>query len=119
LSYPDIRITDLARVWPELGAIGLAIAQQLETDAKYDVYLSRQAADVASYRRDESIVLPVDIDYTAIQGLSNEARQKLESIRPRTIGHASRIDGVTPAALTLLVAHLRRRSRGKPTGAAA
>jgi tRNA uridine 5-carboxymethylaminomethyl modification enzyme len=119
LSYPEIGLADIARVWPQFGTLGSAIAEQLETDAKYDVYLSRQAADVASYRRDESVVLPDDIDYPAIQGLSNEARQKLESIRPRTIGQASRIDGVTPATLLLLLAHLRRRGQAKAAGAAA
>jgi tRNA uridine 5-carboxymethylaminomethyl modification enzyme len=117
LSYPDIGVAELARIWPQFGELGPTIAGQLEIDAKYDVYLSRQAADVASYRRDESVVLPDDMDYAGLRGLSNEARQKLESIRPRTIGQASRIDGVTPAALTLLVAHIRRRSRTrKPAG---
>jgi tRNA uridine 5-carboxymethylaminomethyl modification enzyme len=108
LSYPNISISDLARVWPRFGEFDLKIAEQVEIDAKYDVYLSRQAADVAAYRRDESFVLPDDFDYAALPGLSNEMKQKLQTHRPRTIGHASRIDGVTPAALTLLVAHIRR-----------
>ena len=89
------------------------VATQLEIDAKYHVYLSRQAADVESYRRDESLVLNEDLDYAALPGLSNEVRQKLQLHRPRTIGQAGRIDGVTPAALTLLVAHMRR-PHGKP-----
>jgi tRNA uridine 5-carboxymethylaminomethyl modification enzyme len=108
LSYPDIGIPDLARIWPRFGEIPSRIAEQLEIDAKYAVYLSRQAADVESYRRDESVALPDDIDYAALHGLSNEVRNKLQTHRPRTIGHAGRIDGITPAALTLLVAHLRR-----------
>ena len=87
------------------------IAEQLEIDAKYDVYLSRQAADVAAYRRDEVLALPDQLDYAAIGGLSNEARQKLQAHRPRTIGHAGRIDGMTPAALTLVAAHVRRGAR--------
>ena len=87
------------------------IAEQIEIDAKYDVYLSRQAADVAAYRRDESFTLPDDLDYAALRGLSNEAKQKLQHNRPRTIGHASKIDGMTPAALTLLVAHVKRGKR--------
>ena len=118
LSYPDIGISDLARIWPSFGELNATIAAQLEIDAKYDVYLSRQAADVESYRRDESVVLTDDIDYAALPGLSNEVRNKLETHRPRTIGHAGRIDGVTPAALTLLAAHVRRQHR-KPTGKAA
>jgi tRNA uridine 5-carboxymethylaminomethyl modification enzyme len=112
LSYPDIDLKNLARIWPPFAAIDAKIAAQIETDAKYAVYLNRQTADVASYRRDQSLVLPDDIDYEALPGLSAEVRHKLAAHRPRTIGHASRIDGITPAALVLLAAHLRR---GKPT----
>jgi len=112
LSRPDIGIDSLAPIWPRFAELDPRIAEQIEIDAKYDVYLSRQAADVAAYRRDESFVLPDDLDYAALPGLSNEVKQKLMAQRPRTIGHASRIDGVTPAALTLLVAHVRR-GRGK------
>jgi len=111
LSYQDIGVGELARVWPGFGKLDRKIAEQLEIDAKYDVYLSRQAADVESYRRDEGLVLAGDFDYAALPGLSNEARHKLESQRPPTIGHASRIDGITPAALTLLAAHVRRQHR--------
>jgi len=108
LSYPDVTLADVSRIWPRLGALPAKVAEQLEIDAKYDVYLSRQAADIAAYRRDEALGLPDDLDYAAIVGLSNESRHKLATHRPRTIGHAARIEGVTPAALTLLVAHLRR-----------
>jgi len=118
LSYPDIGIGDLARIWPRLGELDRKIAEQLEADAKYAVYLDRQAADVESYRRDEGVVLPDDIDYTALPGLSNEARHKLQTLRPRTVGQAARIDGITPAALTLLVAHVRRHGRAANRGAA-
>src|SRR5271168_5420733 len=111
LSYPDIGIADLERIWPQFGNLDRKIADQLEIGAKYEVYLSRQAADVESYRRDTNLVLADDIDYATLPGLSNEARHKLQSHRPRTIGHAARIDGMTPAALTLLVAHLRRQHR--------
>jgi tRNA uridine 5-carboxymethylaminomethyl modification enzyme len=111
LSYPEITVADLTRFWPVFGELDSRIAAQLEIDAKYHVYLSRQAADVESYRRDESLVLGDDIDYGVLPGLSNEVRQKLQLHRPRTIGQASRIDGVTPAALTLLVAHMRRPRR--------
>jgi tRNA uridine 5-carboxymethylaminomethyl modification enzyme len=108
LSYPDVTLSDVSRIWPQLGGLPVKVAEQLEIDAKYDVYLSRQAADIAAYRRDEALGLPDDLDYAAIVGLSNEARHKLSAHRPRTIGHAGKIEGVTPAALTLLVAHLRR-----------
>jgi tRNA uridine 5-carboxymethylaminomethyl modification enzyme len=113
LSYPETGVSDIARIWPEFAALPPAIAAQLETDAKYAVYLERQAADVAAFRRDESFELPEHLDYAAVPGLSNESRQKLAAARPRTIGHASRLDGITPAALTLLAAYVRRgRVRG-------
>ena len=118
LAYPNIGIDELARIWPRFGELDAKVAEQLEIDAKYDVYLSRQAADVESYRRDESLVLPDDIDYAALPGLSNEARHKLQTHRPRTIGQAGRIDGMTPAALTLLAAHTRRQSRKPSHGVA-
>lgn len=109
LSYPTVRMADIERVWPQFAELPFKIAQQLETDAKYAVYLQRQAADVAAYRRDEALPLPDDLDYAAVKGLSWEVRQKLEAARPRTIGQAARIDGITPAALTLLAARLHRR----------
>jgi tRNA uridine 5-carboxymethylaminomethyl modification enzyme len=118
LSYPDVGINDIARIWPRFGDLAPRIAEQLETDAKYEVYLGRQAADVESYRRDESLVLPEDLDYAALPGLSNEVRHKLQAHRPRTIGQAGRLDGITPAALTLLVAHLHRQGRKPARGAA-
>jgi tRNA uridine 5-carboxymethylaminomethyl modification enzyme len=112
LSYPDIGLDDLARIWPEMGGLAPDIAEQLEIDAKYAVYLDRQAADVAAFRRDETLELPENLDYAGVPGLSNEVRQKLTAIRPRTVGQAGRIDGITPAALALLAVHLRRPGRG-------
>jgi tRNA uridine 5-carboxymethylaminomethyl modification enzyme len=111
LSHPSIGIEQLVRIWPRFGELERKIAEQLEIDAKYEVYLSRQAADIAAYRRDEGLRLPETLDYAQLRGLSNEARQKLEALRPRSIGQAGRIDGITPAALTLLAAHLKRRQR--------
>ncbi|HYQ20278.1 MAG TPA: tRNA uridine-5-carboxymethylaminomethyl(34) synthesis enzyme MnmG [Xanthobacteraceae bacterium] len=115
LSHPHIGVVELSRIWPRFGELAPKIAEQLEIDAKYDVYLSRQAADIASYRRDESLELPDGLDYAQLRGLSNEARQKLQASRPRSIGQAARLDGITPAALTLLVAHLKRRRHGSRT----
>jgi tRNA uridine 5-carboxymethylaminomethyl modification enzyme len=114
LAYPGIGIAELRSVWPQLGTLAPRIAEQLEIDAKYAVYLDRQAADVAAYRRDETLELPPALDYDALPGLSTEVRQKLATIRPRTLGQAGRIDGITPAALTLLAAHMRRK--GRPRG---
>ena len=111
LSYPQVGLDELERIWPQFAALSSTIAEQLEIDAKYAVYLDRQAADVAAYRRDEALELPDDLDYQAVAGLSSEVRQKLGALRPRTIGHAARIDGITPAALTLLAARIKRKRR--------
>jgi tRNA uridine 5-carboxymethylaminomethyl modification enzyme len=113
LSYPTLGAKDVARIWPQFAELAPKIAEQLEIDAKYAVYLDRQTADIESYRRDESFELPDELDYSALAGLSHELRQKLQKLRPATIGQAGRIDGITPAALTLLVAHVRRR-KGRP-----
>jgi tRNA uridine 5-carboxymethylaminomethyl modification enzyme len=99
----------LARIWPEISGFGPAIAEQLEIDAQYAGYLDRQEADVLAFRRDEARVLPAGLDYGAVVGLSNEVRQKLEAVRPATLGQAARIEGVTAAALTLVLAHLKSR----------
>jgi tRNA uridine 5-carboxymethylaminomethyl modification enzyme len=116
LAYPQLGWTEVRNIWPELSAIEPAIAVHLEIDAKYDVYLKRQVADVEAFRRDEGLVLS-DIDYRAVPGLSNEARSKLETSRPRTVGQAGRLDGMTPAALGILAAYLRREARRKTTAA--
>ena len=110
--------TTLRGIWPELSAIDPSIAVHLEIDAKYDVYLKRQTADVDAFRRDEGLVL-TDIDYADVPGLSNEARAKLEAARPRTVGQAGRLDGMTPAALGILAAYLRREARRKTSKATA
>jgi tRNA uridine 5-carboxymethylaminomethyl modification enzyme len=109
LAYPQIGVASLKKVWPCFGEIEAKIAEQVEIDAKYAVYLRRQATDVESYRRDEGLALPDDLDYDGVSGLSNEVRAKLHAHKPRTIGQAGRIDGMTPAALTLLLAYLRRQ----------
>jgi tRNA uridine 5-carboxymethylaminomethyl modification enzyme len=111
LSHPNIGVRELARIWPSFNEIAPKIAEQLEIDAKYAVYLDRQAADISAYRRDEGLELPDEIDYAQLGGLSNEIKQKLQAVRPRTVGQAGRIDGMTPVALTLLLAHIRRSRR--------
>jgi len=111
LSYPHIAWDDLARAWPDLATITGALRERLETDATYAVYLDRQSADIAAHRRDESVVLADGIDFAGLPGLSNEIRAKLDRVRPRTLGQAARIEGMTPAAITLLAAHARKRAR--------
>ncbi|MGY3510685.1 tRNA uridine-5-carboxymethylaminomethyl(34) synthesis enzyme MnmG [Bradyrhizobium lupini] len=110
MAYPDIGWSQVRAIWPELAAIDPVIATHLEIDAKYDVYLERQSADVEAFRRDEGMVLS-DVDYQQVPGLSNEVRAKLEKARPFTVGQAGRIDGMTPAALGILAAYLRREAR--------
>lgn len=110
MAYPDIGWSQVRTIWPELSAIDPVIATHLEIDAKYDVYLERQSADVEAFRRDEGMVLS-DVDYQQVPGLSNEVRAKLEKARPFTVGQAGRIDGMTPAALGILAAYLRREAR--------
>jgi tRNA uridine 5-carboxymethylaminomethyl modification enzyme len=118
LAYPEIEWNALRRIWPELSAIESPIAVHLEIDAKYDVYLKRQTADVDAFRRDEALVL-TGIDYSDVPGLSNEARSKLQAAKPRTVGQAGRLDGLTPAALGILAAYLRREARRKTSKAIA
>ncbi|HYD44667.1 MAG TPA: tRNA uridine-5-carboxymethylaminomethyl(34) synthesis enzyme MnmG [Phenylobacterium sp.] len=108
LAYPTIDFTALESIWPELAGWAADVREQVEIDAAYAGYLDRQAADVAAFRRDEDLALPDDLDYAAIGGLSNEVRGKLAAVRPRTLGQAARIEGVTPGALTALLAHARR-----------
>ena len=86
------------------------VREQLEIDASYAGYLDRQAADAEAFRRDEALRLPADLDYAGVGGLSNEVREKLAAVRPLTLGQAARIEGVTPGALTALLAHVRRRA---------
>lgn len=111
LAYPDISFDRLAAVWTELMHIAPAVAERLKTDAIYAVYLQRQAEDVASFKRDEALLIPQELDFTQVPGLSRELQQRLDSIRPRSVGQASRIEGMTPAALLLLAATIRKRHK--------
>jgi len=112
LAYPEVGWMEVRAIWPELSAIDPGIATHLEIDAKYDVYLKRQTADVDAFRRDEALVLG-EIDYDLVPGLSNEVRGKLSAARPWTVGQAGRLDGMTPAALGILASYLRREARRK------
>ncbi|WP_348763462.1 tRNA uridine-5-carboxymethylaminomethyl(34) synthesis enzyme MnmG [Hyphomonas atlantica] len=111
LSYKDIDLTALSAVWPELADLDDEIATQIEIEALYSSYLERQAEDVAALRRDEDLTIPMDLDYSKVGGLSNEVRQKLEAVRPTTLGQAGRIEGVTPGALTALLGFVKRRKK--------
>jgi tRNA uridine 5-carboxymethylaminomethyl modification enzyme len=108
LAFPGVDMALLAGVWPALAAIEPTIAEQLEIDALYASYIERQDSDILAYRRDEALRLPVDLDYGTVGSLSTEVREKLEAARPATLGAASRISGVTPAALVALLRHVKR-----------
>jgi len=113
LAYPDLTWEQLAAIWPELGDMPDPIARRLQIDARYSVYVQRQDADIAAFRKDEQIAIPRGFDYESIAGLSNEVRQKLQRHRPATLAQAARIESVTPAALMLLLAHLRKTPQKK------
>ena len=110
-SGPDAGIEAVTRVWPETASIDPTILQQVAHDSLYAGYLDRQQADITAFRKDEALALPDELDYGEIGGLSNEMREKLGTARPATLGAASRIPGVTPAALTALLRHVRRRNK--------
>ncbi|MBI1985798.1 MAG: tRNA uridine-5-carboxymethylaminomethyl(34) synthesis enzyme MnmG [Rhodospirillales bacterium] len=111
LGYRNIGLHRLAALWPEIRGIPPKIAGQIEIEAGYAGYLERQEADIRAFRRDEALAIPEDLDFDAIPGLSTEVRGKLRQARPATLGQAARISGVTPAALTVLLGHVRRRDQ--------
>jgi tRNA uridine 5-carboxymethylaminomethyl modification enzyme len=113
LALPEIDLPRLAAIWPQIGGIAPAIAAQVAVDARYASYVIRQELDVAALRKDEALRIPAAFDFAAIPGLSTEVRQKLERQRPATLAQAGRIDGITPAALLLLLAHLKRQPARK------
>ncbi|MCP1336507.1 tRNA uridine-5-carboxymethylaminomethyl(34) synthesis enzyme MnmG [Hyphomicrobiales bacterium FT118] len=113
LAYPDISWSRMEGIWPELTAIARDAREQVEIDALYKGYLDRQEADIISFRKDEQLQIPADLDYGGVHGLSTEVRHKLAAARPVTLGQAARVDGVTPAALTALLAHVRNGRRAR------
>ncbi len=108
LSYPDHDIAKLASIWPELRSLSANVAEAMDIEASYAVYMKRQAVDIADTKRDEDRVIPADFDYSVLSGLSNELKQKLKRAQPSNIAHAAKVDGMTPAAISLLLVHLRR-----------
>ncbi len=111
LAFPDVSFSDLLPLVPELGNVDPEIRQQVERDALYANYIARQKRDVEAMKRDESYEIPLDFDYFALDGLSFEMKQKLSNARPENVAQASRVEGVTPAALTLVLAKLRREQK--------
>jgi tRNA uridine 5-carboxymethylaminomethyl modification enzyme len=110
LAYPDMTLEALTEHWPELGALDRKVADVLHIEASYAVYMQRQSADIVDIKRDEDRKIPDDFDFKDLSGLSNELKQKLEKARPENIAQAARVDGMTPAAISLLLALLRKDS---------
>lgn len=115
LSYAEHSIQSLSTVWPELAAIETKLAEALEIDATYAVYMDRQAADIAGIQREESRLIPDDFDFQSLSGLSNELKQKLIAAMPRNLAQAMKVDGITPSAISLILAHIRK---GEPASVA-
>ncbi|GAB4381918.1 tRNA uridine-5-carboxymethylaminomethyl(34) synthesis enzyme MnmG [Albidovulum sp.] len=116
LSYPDVTFDDLCGIAPDLAAIAPEIREQLCRDALYAQYADRQRQDAEAWKRDESVRLPEDFDYDSVSGLSNELKDKLKRTRPASLSQAARIEGMTPAAMTLLLARIRRQERQRAAG---
>jgi tRNA uridine 5-carboxymethylaminomethyl modification enzyme len=111
LAYEAVDFTKLTGIWPELGGAHRQVAEQMEIEAAYAGYIDRQEADIVAFRKDEDMRLPADLDYRAVGGLSNEAKEKLIAVRPATLGQAARIEGLTPGAMTALLGHLKRSAK--------
>ena len=110
LAFPEIDLARLRLIWPELADINGRVVEALEIEAQYAVYLERQKADVAAMEREEALLIPQGIDFSMVSGLSNELKQKLKQREPRSIAEAQRIDGMTPAALALIITQIRRNT---------
>ncbi len=110
LRYPEISWGDLEKIWPEISNVSEQVKEQIEIDALYAGFMARQMAEIEAFRKDEALKIPAIVDYGQIGGLSNEVRQKLEQVRPETLGAASRIPGVTPAAVIALLRHVKKRA---------
>ena len=103
-------MSNIRNIWPEIPNISEEIDNQLEIEAHYRGYLSKQNADILAFKRDENLIIPENINYEDLDGLSNEVKSKFNKIRPKTLGQALRIDGITPAAVYILLSHVKRKS---------
>ncbi len=110
LSQKSINMSKIREIWPEIKHVSREIDEQLEINSHYKGYLSKQSADILAFKRDENLVIPENLDYDSFSGLSNEVKSKFKQIKPKTMGQALRIDGITPAAAYILLSHIKRRS---------
>jgi tRNA uridine 5-carboxymethylaminomethyl modification enzyme len=112
LGHKEVDVARLCEVWPVIKAVPSSILGHIKTNSLYASYIERQDADIRAYRKDETLKLPQDLDFNIIGGLSTEAKQALLATNPNTLGHASRIPGVTPAAVMILMRYLKTTRRG-------
>ena len=110
LSQKDVKMSKIREIWPEIPYKSNEIDEQLEIKAHYRGYLSKQKADIIAFKKDENLKIPENVNYDSLSGLSNEVKSKFKEIRPKTMGQALRIDGITPAAAYILLSHLKRKS---------
>ena len=110
LSYPKITLDDILKVWPELTRFERNVLETVEIDATYAVYMDRQKNDIRIQQREEGRLIPEDFDFDVLPGLSNELKHKLNTNRPASIAHANKIDGMTPAAIALILTYLKRHT---------
>ena len=110
LSQISVNMDKIRQIWPEIRYISREIDEQIEINSHYNGYLKKQKADILAFKRDENLIIPENLNYDDFSGLSNEIKSKFKKIRPKTMGQALRIDGVTPAAVYILLSHLKRKS---------
>ena len=110
LGQKSVNMRKIREIWPEIKYISREIDEQLEINSHYKGYLKKQNADILAFKRDENLIIPENINYDSFAGLSNEVKSKFKEIKPKTMGQALRIDGITPAAVYILLSHLKRKS---------
>jgi len=110
LSQKNVDMIKIRQIWPEIEHFSKEIDDQIEINAHYRGYLKKQNADILAFKRDENLIIPININYDKLSGLSNEVKSKFKQIMPKTMGQALRIDGITPAAVYILLSHVKRRS---------
>jgi len=110
LSQKSVKMSKIREIWPEIKYVSREIDEQIEIKAHYKGYLKKQDADILAFKRDENLKIPENLDYDQFSGLSNEVKSKFKEIKPKTLGQALRIDGITPAAVYILLSHVKRKS---------
>ena len=110
LGQKSVDMKKIREIWPEISYVSREIDEQIEISSHYKGYLKKQNADILAFKRDENLKIPDNLNYDSFSGLSNEVKSKFKKIRPKTMGQALRIDGITPAAVYILLSHLKRKS---------